>query len=93
MNGRFICFLAFSIFGVGVSAAEALDCTQTLMQWARAQGFRLETSGGSEMYCRDLIIVGSRIPHNQCGTAAELASYAREVADEHVYWACKEYRR
>jgi hypothetical protein len=93
MDRRLICFLAFSIFGVGVSAAETLDCTQTLMKWARAQGFRLETSGGSEMYCRELIIVGSRIPYNQCGTEAEVASYAREVANDRVYPTCTEDRR
>ena len=93
MGRGFICFLAFSILPIEVAAAQTPDCSQVLMKWASSQGFRLQTSAGSELYCRDQIFVGSRIPYNQCGTAAELVSYAREVTNDRVYWTCNEYRR
>jgi len=93
MGKRIICFLAFSNLAVGAAAAQTSDCSQTLMRWAGNHGFRLESSNGSALYCRDVIIVGSRIPHHECGTEAELVSYAYEVGNDRVYWACNEHRR
>ena len=94
MDRRFICFLAFSILAVGAATAQTADCHATLMKWASEHGFRLQTSDGNELYCRSVIIVGSRIPYNQCGTEAELASYAlNQVDDDPVYWTCREFRR
>ena len=93
MGRRFICFLAFSIWAVGASAAEMPDCSHALMKWAGEHGFRLQTIGGNELYCRNVIIVGSRIPHNECGSEAELASYVYQVSNDRVYWACNEHRR
>jgi hypothetical protein len=93
MGKRIICFLAFSHLAVGAASAQTSDCSQTLMRWAGNHGFRLENSTGSAQYCRDVIIVGSRIPHHECGTPSELASYALEIGSTRVYWACSEYRR
>jgi hypothetical protein len=93
MAMRIICFFAFSSFAVGAAAAQTSDCSQMLMRWAGNHGFRLESSNGSALYCRDAVIVGSRIPHHECGTEADLASYAYEIGNDRFYWACSEYRR
>jgi hypothetical protein len=54
----------------------------------------VQTSGGNELYCRNLVILDSRIPHSQCGTEAELASYAfnQIVNNNLVQWTCPEFR-
>ena len=90
MSRRFICVLAFSLLAVGPAAAQTADCDHaTLMKWASEHGFRMQTSDGNELYCRNVIITGSRIPHSECGTEAELASYAVQVDNDVLYWACK----
>jgi hypothetical protein len=95
MDKRLICFLASSILMVGAATAQTVDCAHaTLMKWAGEHGFRVQTSDGNELYCRTTIIVGSRIPHNECGTEAELASYAfNQIVDNNlVQWTCGDYR-
>ena len=93
MGRRFICFLAFSILPVGVAAAQTADCSHALLKWASGHGFRLQTSDGNELYCRNVILVGSRIPHTECGTEAELASYVFQVDNNVLSWTCNDYRR
>jgi hypothetical protein len=88
MGRRFFCFLAFGIWAVGAAgaagpAAQTADCHAKLMKWADKHGFRVQTSDGTELYCRDIIILGSRIPYTECGTEEELASYAFQV-DQHI---------
>jgi hypothetical protein len=93
MGKRFICFLAFGILAVGPAAAQTADCAHALMKLASKHGFRLQTADGNELYCRSVIIVGSRIPHHECGTEAELASYLFEVDNDVFFWTCKGYWR
>jgi hypothetical protein len=93
MGRRFICFLAFSNLAIGAAAAQSADCAQAVVKWAGQHGFRLQTSDGNELYCRNVVIVGSRIPHMECGTAAELASYMFQVDNNVLFWTCNEYRR
>jgi len=79
---------------VGPAAAQKPDCAHvTLMKWANKHGFRLQTSDGNELYCRDVIITGSRIPHTECGSEADVASYAFQVDDDALSWTCKNHRR
>jgi hypothetical protein len=91
MGKRFIFFVALCNFAVGVAAAGTADCSDILRKWASDHGFRLESSDGNVLYCRDIDVTGSRIRRRQCGTEAELASYANEI--DHINWACNEYRR
>jgi hypothetical protein len=94
MNRRLLCFLAFSILAVGANA-QTVECAHaTLMTWAREHGFKALTSDGTELYCRSAIITGSRIPHTECGTEAELKSYAfnQIVNNNLVQWTCSESR-
>jgi hypothetical protein len=93
MGRRFIYFVAFSILTVGAAAAQPSDCAQALMKLANKHGFRLQTSDGNELYCRNVIIVGSHIPRAECGTKAELASYLFQVDNDVSLRSCKEYRR
>jgi hypothetical protein len=95
MDKRFICVLAFSIFTIGAAAAQTVDCAHAaLMKWASEHGFRLQISDGNELYCRKTIILGSHIPYTECGTEAEVASYAFDrMAGPDLYWACREFRR
>jgi hypothetical protein len=94
MGRRFICFLAFSILAVGAAAAQTEDCAHAvLMKLANKHGFRLQTSDANELYCRNVMITGSRIPRTQCGTEAELASYLFQVDYDVFIWSCKEFRR
>jgi hypothetical protein len=86
-----ICCLVFSVWAVGSAAAQAADCPHAmLMKWASQHGFRKQTSDGNEQYCRNVIITGSRIPHYECGSEADLASYAYELDDYDPHWSCKQ---
>jgi hypothetical protein len=94
MLKRHILILAFSILTVGANA-QTVDCTRaTLMKWAGEHGFKVQTSDGNELYCRNMIVVGSRIPHTECGTEAELATYAiNQIVDDNLaQWKCAEFR-
>jgi hypothetical protein len=46
------------------------------------------------LYCRSVIILGSRIPYTECGTEAELAAYVfNQIVDNNlVQWTCPEFR-
>ena len=94
MNRRHICLLAFSMLAVGANA-QTVDCAHaTLMTWAGEHGFKVQTSDGNELYCRNVIILGSRIPHTECGTEAELTSFAfnQIVNNNQAQWTCGEPR-
>jgi hypothetical protein len=94
MGRRLICLLAFCILGIGANA-QTVDCAHaTLMKWADEHGFKAQTSDGNELYCRNVIIVGSRIPHTECGTEAELKTYVfnQIVNNNLVQWTCPEFR-
>jgi hypothetical protein len=91
MYRRFICFLAFSILAVGSGAAQTADCAHAeLMRWASEHGYRLQTVDGSELYCRQVFILGSRIPYTECGTEADLASYLFQIGSDVVFLPCRE---
>jgi hypothetical protein len=95
MARQLICFLAISILAVGAATAQSIDCARAaLMKWAGEHGFRAQTSDANGMYCRSVVIVGSRIPHTECGTEAELASYVfNQMVDTNVaQWTCGEIR-
>jgi hypothetical protein len=95
MIRRITWFLAFGMLGIGAAAAQTVGCAHaTLMQWASEHGFRMQSLDGKELYCRDVIIVGSRIPTIECGTEAELTSYAfNQIVDNNlVQWTCPESR-
>jgi hypothetical protein len=86
--------LAFCIMGVGANA-QTVDCAHaTLMKWAGERGFRVQTLDGNELYCRNVIIVGSRIPHTECGAESELKSVAfNQIVDDNlVQCTCPEFR-
>jgi hypothetical protein len=94
MNRRILCCLAFSMLAVGAKA-QTVDCAHaTLMKWAGEHGFRIQSVDGKELYCRSAMIVGSRIPNTECGTEAELKSYAFSeiVSNNVVQWICPEFR-
>jgi hypothetical protein len=94
MVRRIIFFLAFSALAVGANA-QTVDCAHaTLMKWAGEHGFKMQTSDGNELYCRTVVILGSRIPYTECGTEAELAAYAfNQIVDLNlVQWTCPEFR-
>jgi hypothetical protein len=91
MGKRFIFFVALCNFAVGVGAAGTADCSDILRKWTSDHGFRLESSKGNVLYCRDIVVTGSHIRRRQCGTEAELALYANEI--DHINLACNEYRR
>ncbi len=94
MARRLICLLAFCISGIGANA-QTVDCAHaTLMKWASDHGFRMQPSDGKELYCRNVIIVGSRIPHTECGTETELRSYVfNQIVDNNlVQWTCRAFR-
>jgi hypothetical protein len=94
MGRRFLCLLAFSLLAVG-ARAQPVNCEHaTLVKWANEHGFKVQTSDGTELYCHSVIIVGSRIPHSECGTEAELRSYVfTQVVDENMIpWTCGELR-
>jgi hypothetical protein len=94
MDRRLISILALSILGVGANA-QTVDCAHaTLMKWAGEHGFRVQASDGNELYCRNVVILGSRIPHTECGTEAELRSYVfYQIVDNNlVQWTCPEFR-
>jgi hypothetical protein len=94
MCRRFICFLAFSILAVGAGAAQTADCAHAaLMKWADEHGYRLQTADGNELYCRQVFILGSRIPYTECGTEAELASYLFQIGSDVIFLPCNDYRR
>jgi hypothetical protein len=89
-----MCLLASTILAVAPAAAQTADCAHaTLMKWASEHGFRLQTSEANELYCRSVIITGSRIPHTECGTEAELASYASQVDKDRLFWTCQKQRQ
>jgi hypothetical protein len=54
----------------------------------------VQTSDGNALYCRSVFILGSRIPHTECETGAELKSYVcNQIVDDNlVQWTCPEYR-
>ena len=90
MDKRLISFLAFGILAASANA-QTVDCAHaTLMKWASEHGFTVQISDGTELYCRGAIIVGSRIPHTECGTEAELAAYAfnQIVNNNAAQWTC-----
>ena len=91
MCRRFICFLAFSTLAVAAGAAQTADCAHAaLIKWASEHGYRLQTADGTELYCRQVFITGSRIPYTECGTEAELATYLFQIGSDVVFLPCNE---
>jgi len=98
MARRFIGFLAFSILTVGTAVAQTLECDRAgLIKWATEHGFERQTSDGKgsdakELYCRQVVVVGSRLAHTQCGTEADLVNYVFNDEDSGVpYWTCPDF--